>query len=172
MIETDHLILRHHRLDDFDTLHAIWSDPEVVRFISGKPSTHNESWGRLNRYAGHWALLGYGLFATVEKATGAYVGDIGIARYERGLGDDFDPFDEAGWVLAPTAHGKGYATEAMVAIHAWHLSKFGPRRTVCIVSPEHVGSVRVAEKLGYRPFADRLFPGTEDDIVRLFERVP
>lgn len=172
MIETERLLLRQHTLDDFDTMHAIWSDPEVVRFISAKPSTRAETWNRLNRNAGHWALLGYGLFATIEKASGSHVGDIGVARFERGLGENFDPFDEAGWVLTLAAQGKGYATEAMAAIQDWHSEKFGPRRTVCIISPEHRGSLRVAEKLGYRQFGEQPFPGTEDDIVHLFERLP
>ncbi|EFG2885909.1 GNAT family N-acetyltransferase [Escherichia coli] len=172
MIETERLILRPHRLDDFEALHAIWTEPDVVRHITGRPSTRAESWDRLSRYAGQWALLGHGFLAAEEKASGAYVGDIGIGRFERGLGPDFDDFDEAGWILGPAAQGKGFATEAMTAILAWFAREKGPRRTVCIVSPENAASIRVAGKLGYRPFADRIFPGTEDDMVRLFERIP
>lgn len=170
MIETERLVLRPHNLEDFDTLHAIWSDADVVRHISGKPSTRSESWSRLHRYAGHWSLLGYGYFAVTLKTTGAYFGDVGMARFERGLGADFDAFDEAGWVLASDSHGKGYATEAVTAVHDWYRNMFGLRRTVCIVSPANHGSVRVAEKAGYRPFTDRIFPGT-DETVTLFERL-
>lgn len=39
IIETERLILRAHRLDDFPALAAMWGDPVVARFISGQPST-------------------------------------------------------------------------------------------------------------------------------------
>ena len=39
VIETERLILRAHKLDDFDALAALWSDPTIVRFVGGKPST-------------------------------------------------------------------------------------------------------------------------------------
>ena len=38
VIETERLLLRGHRLDDFEALAAMWADPAVVRFIGGKPS--------------------------------------------------------------------------------------------------------------------------------------
>jgi RimJ/RimL family protein N-acetyltransferase len=60
VIETQRLILRGHRLEDFDALAAMWADPHVARFIGGKPATQEESWARLLRYAGHWRLLGFG----------------------------------------------------------------------------------------------------------------
>ena len=172
MIETPRLTLRRHVLEDFGQLQTIWSDPRVTQFITGEPSTHTESWARLHRYAGHWALLGYGYFAAVEKETGDYFGDVGFGRFKRGLGDDFDEFDEAGWVLAPSAQGKGYAIEAMVALHDWHRTQCGPSRTVCVISPDHESSIRVAEKLGYRAYADRSFPPQNSKVVRLFERQP
>ncbi|MBZ4138412.1 GNAT family N-acetyltransferase, partial [Escherichia fergusonii] len=71
------LILRAHRLDDFEALHSLWTQPAVYEFISGKPSTREASWGRLLKYAGLWTLNGYGFWAVEDKATGRYVGDIG-----------------------------------------------------------------------------------------------
>jgi RimJ/RimL family protein N-acetyltransferase len=58
-LETERLVLRAHRVEDFPDLAALWSDPLVTRFISGVPQTPEESWSRLLRYAGHWLLLGY-----------------------------------------------------------------------------------------------------------------
>ena len=86
-IQTNRLILREHTLQDFDALHAMWSEPAVYRHIIGRPSTREEAWNRLLRYSGHWALLGYGYWVLEERATGAYVGEMGFADYHR----DIDP---------------------------------------------------------------------------------
>ena len=42
-IETQRLILREHTLQDFDALHAMWSEPAVYRHIIGRPSTREEA---------------------------------------------------------------------------------------------------------------------------------
>ena len=75
VIETERLILRGHVLEDSEASLALWTDPEVTRFIGGKPSTTEEVWPRLLRYAGHWSLLGFGYWAITEKATGRFVGE-------------------------------------------------------------------------------------------------
>jgi len=51
-LETERLSLRGHRLEDFPDCCAMWTDPEVTRFIGGKPSTEQEVWFRLVRYVG------------------------------------------------------------------------------------------------------------------------
>src|SRR5438045_3039872 len=83
VVETERLRLRPHRLEDFEELAAIWADPAVVRFIGGKPLNREESWARLLRYAGHWALMGFGFWAVEERDSGEYVGDVGLARFQR-----------------------------------------------------------------------------------------
>ena len=64
---------------------------------------------------------------------------------------------EAGWILSPEFHGKGYATEAVRAIHDWGNGHFGRVRTCCIISPENEPSLRVAQKTGYREIAQTVY---------------
>lgn len=152
VLETERLILRGHRADDFADCLALWTDPGVTRFIGGRPSTQEELWGRLLRYIGHWDLLGFGYWVVVEKATESFIGEIGFADFKRVIEPSLDGIPEAGWALSPQAHGKGYATEALRAVLAWGDKHFGPIRTACIISPENAPSIRVAEKCGYREF--------------------
>jgi RimJ/RimL family protein N-acetyltransferase len=152
-LTTPRLVLRAHTQDDYDAVHATWSDPVVTKFIGGRPATAQESWFRIMRYLGHWPMMGYGYFACVERATGLYVGDMGIANHKRGLHPDFDDAPETGWVLRPSAFGKGYATEAMSAVIAWFEATHGGGRTVCMIQAPHTGSINVATKLGYSQFA-------------------
>jgi RimJ/RimL family protein N-acetyltransferase len=62
-IETERLILRAHRKDDYLALAAMWAESQVGQFILGRPATAEESWHRLLRYAGHWSLMGFGFWA-------------------------------------------------------------------------------------------------------------
>jgi len=150
VIETTRLTLRGHRVDDFIPCAAMWADPEVTRHIAGKPYTEEESWARLLRYVGHWALLGFGYWVIEEKTIGSFAGEIGFADYKREMDPSLGDVPEIGWVLATQAQGRGYATEAARAVIAWGDAHLGSSRTACIIHPANLPSIRVAEKCGYQ----------------------
>jgi RimJ/RimL family protein N-acetyltransferase len=149
VISTSRLTLRAHRIEDFAALHAMWCEPVVHEFIIGRPPTPEESWGRLLRYAGHWKLLGYGYWAVEERATGAFVGEMGYADYHRNKMAALKNTPELGWVLSPAVHRRGFAIEALSAITQWGDRTFKAKRTACIIAPENTASLRVAAKLGF-----------------------
>ncbi len=167
ILETQRLILRPHVREDFPVSVALWGDPEVVRFIGGRPFTVTECWTRLLRYRGHWELLGYGYWAVEEKSSGHFVGEVGFADNKREMEPGLGDTPEAGWMIAPSAKGKGYATEAMAAARDWIERVLGAERTVCLISPENTASLRVAAKLGYREYARTKL---RDDEVVLLDR--
>jgi RimJ/RimL family protein N-acetyltransferase len=168
IIETERLLLRLHRIEDFDRCHAIWSDPHVVRFLGGKPFTREEAWSRLLRYIGHWTALDYGMWAVETRDTGDYVGDIGFLDAKRELDPPFGDTPEVGWVLDTQAHGKGYATEAVRAALDWGDRHFSGRRTVCLIDTANLPSIRVAEKCGFQEFHRTTYKGQP---VILFDRL-
>jgi RimJ/RimL family protein N-acetyltransferase len=149
MLETERLTLRGHRVEDFSACAAMWADPIVTRFISGKPQTSEEAWHRMLRYAGHWALMGFGYWVIEEKTTGAFLGEAGFADFKRNIEPPIVDTPEAGWIFSPAAHGKGFATEAVQAIHDWGRTHFEARRSACIIHPENSASLRLAQKIGY-----------------------
>lgn len=158
-LTTPRLILRPHRLDDFDDSFALWRDDNVARFIGGRPSTREEVWSRLLRYAGHWTLLGFGYFVVHERESGRFIGEAGLADFHRELEPGFGDTPECGWAFIPSAHGKGYATESVNAILAWRDAALQGTRTVCLVAPDNRASIRVAEKTGFRPYAEAAYKG-------------
>jgi RimJ/RimL family protein N-acetyltransferase len=160
-IRTPRLKLRPHRREDAGQLIDMWQDPVVVRHFGGQPVAAEDSWNRLLRYVGHWAVNGYGLWAVEELESGRFIGDVGLFEGRRGLGERFDSAPEAGWVLLPAGHGKGYAREAMTAALSWGESQHGWRRTVCMIDPENAPSFRTAEALGYAAFDRQLYKGKE-----------
>src|SRR5262245_41062717 len=132
VIETERLRLRGHTAADIDASAAMWSDPGVTRFIGGKPSSREDSWGRLLRYVGHWVALGYGFWLIEEKATGQFIGEGGFGDFKRQIDKPFDA-PEQGWSLASAAQGKGYAFEAMNAAVKWGEAHFGRTDFVCMI---------------------------------------
>lgn len=146
----------------------MWADPVVVRHIGGTPQARDRVWGKLLSYIGHWQVLGYGFWAVHERVTDRYVGDAGLADFQRAVTPSFDGAPEAGWAFAAWAHGQGFATEAMRAVLAWSDTQLRAPRTVCLIDDGNVASVRVAEKLGFRRWTETTLQGAP---IRLFERV-
>lgn len=168
VIETERLRLRQPRLADFEPFIALYTDPAAMRFIGdGMPGARQDIWHRLLRLAGHWRFFGYGIFVVEEKDGGRFAGNVGLAHFERELGDDFDPYPEASWIMASQAWGKGFASEAASAALRWFEETHGAQRTVCIIDPANAGSLRIAEKLGFAPIPSRQYRGTD---VLAFER--
>lgn len=154
VLETERLTLARPTLADLDDSHAMLSDAGVMAFIGGQPILREDAWNKLLRNIGHWTAFGYGIFTVREKDGGRFLGEVGIAHFARGFGAAFDPFPEAAWILAAQGHGRGYATEAVQAAHAWMAEVHGTERTVCLIHPDNLPSRRVAEKLGYRRFGE------------------
>lgn len=146
-LETARLVLRAPRPEDFAASFAMWSDPEVTRFIGGRPQTREETWGRILRYLGHWQVFGWG-FWTIATKDGAFVGECGFADFHREIAPEIDA-PEMGWSLASQMHGKGYATEAILAAAVWGDAHLGAPRTMCIIDPANAPSLAVAAKAGF-----------------------
>ncbi|QJB69172.1 GNAT family N-acetyltransferase [Parasphingorhabdus halotolerans] len=167
MIETERLLLRPHIAEDFPGCLAMWQDPQVIRYIGNVPSTEGEAWMRFLSYFGRWELMGYGMFAVIEKDSGDFLGEIGFSDFRRNLGPDFDPFHEGAWVMNQAGQGKGYAFEATAAAHDWLDRKFKPEKTVSIIDPDNAASIKLAGKLGYTETRRDEYKG---DAVIVFER--
>ena len=167
IIETARLRLRGHDLEDAEKIAALWSDELVTRYIGGRPQTAEESWARLLRYAGHWRLLGFGYWVLEEKATGAFVGEAGLSEYRREIVPALGSVAEAGWVLAASKQGLGYATEAVLAVLGWGREHFGAAPVACMIHPDNRASMRVAEKCGFRQREIGMYKG---NAALIFER--
>jgi RimJ/RimL family protein N-acetyltransferase len=167
VLETPRLILRGHRAADLGDSLAMWSDPAVTRFISGRPLPRGDVWLRLLRYAGSWALLGYGFWLVQDRATGAFVGEVGFHELKRDTLPSFAGTPEIGWGLSPAFQGRGLAREAVEAALAWGDDRIDSNRTVCMVHPENAASVRLAQVFGFKPTAAVVYKG---GTMTLFER--
>ena len=143
-LETERLILRWFRADDFPAYLTMAQDPEVMKFLTGQPQTEIEAYKNMAAHIGHWYFRGYGTWAVEEKASGRVVGRIGL------MNPVGWPGFECGWTLARASWGKGYATEgarrAMARAHSGHGFHLGQAqdctvsRTYASHSKGHAGS--------------------------------
>ena len=154
-INTPRLSMAPHAHVDFPDLAAMWADPAVVRFLGGVPNSEEDSWARLLRYAGCWSVMGFGFWAVRDRATGAYLGDIGFLEGRRSGVDGFAGDPEIGWSLNVWAQGKGYGSEAVRAAQAWGARHFAGRhrRTVAMIHPDNLASTALAARCGFRHYA-------------------
>ena len=159
VIDTERLTLRAPGIKDFEEMCAMWSDPQVVRFIGGKVRSREQVWARLLQYAGSWSLLGYGSWVIRDRASGVFVGEAGFRNLRRDLVPPFGDRPELGYALVPAAQGSGFATEAAGAALAWADRTWPGGETVCMIDPENAPSARVAARLGYREFARSSYKG-------------
>ncbi len=164
IVSTDRLILAPHGDADFADMAALWGDARVTVFLGGAAFSEEDSWARLLRYAGSWALLGYGFWCVRRRDNGEYVGDIGFLEAKRTGVSGFDGDPEIGWSLTIAAQGQGFASEAVRGALGWGAARFG--RTVAMIDPRNTASEAVAQRCGFRVFADATY---KDHPTRLWE---
>lgn len=157
VLETPRLLLRAHRYEDLTACIAMWSDPQVVRFIGGRPSSEHQTWMRVLNYAGHWAMTGFGYWAIEDQQTRQFVGEVGFADFKRPIDESMRGAPELGFALTSSVFGRGYATEAVAAVTAWADVFLPFSKTVALIQPDHVASLRVVEKNGYQVFERATF---------------
>lgn len=141
-LETDRLILRAMRSEDFEAWASYMADPEVVRYLNGSPQPRSDAWRNMAITLGHWALRGYGMWAVERKEDGAFMGRVGMFNPEGW------PGLEVGWTLGRPYWGKGYATEAAAASMRFAFLTQPTDRIISTIHPDNKASQAVAARLG------------------------
>lgn len=143
-LQTDRLILRPFKAGDIEAYAEMCADPEVMEFLSvdGSLLSRADAFRQMAMFLGHWELRGFGTWAVEEKATGSFVGRIGL-HYPEGW-----PDRELGWTIARRFWGKGYATEGARAAMEHAFGALGWSHLVSLIHPRNLRSIKVAIRLG------------------------
>ena len=155
-LETDRLILRVPRAEDFDAFAQMQADPDAARFIGGHV-TRAEAWRRFLWQPGAWLVQGFGMFGVVEKSSGLWLGQIGPWKPEGW------PGNEIGYSLHPDAWGRGYATEAGVAAIDWAFANLGWDEVIHCIDPANTAEQALAQRLGSRNLGPVTLPAPFED---------
>ena len=145
ILETPRLALRHLVPEDLDALFALYGDPEMRRYFPDGMRTRDETKQELEWFLqGHPKYPELGLWATVERSSGNFLGRCGLLPWEI----DFKHEVELAFLIDKSRWGEGLATEAAAAIVGYATSVLHLQRLICLITPGNSASVRVAQKVG------------------------
>jgi len=147
ILETQRLILRRLVPDDLDDLFALYSDPEVRRYIPEGTLTYQETKEELEWFLdGHPQHPELGLWATIRKETNQFIGRCGLLAWTIDQRQEV----EVAYMLAKAYWGQGLGSEAAQGIRDYAFEHLGLSRLICLIDRENYASIRVAEKIGMR----------------------
>jgi RimJ/RimL family protein N-acetyltransferase len=145
VLETSRLLLRHLVMDDLDGLFALYRDPEIRRYFPEGILTLEETKEELEWHMhGHPRHPKLGLWATVHKETGKFIGRCGLLPWEIGGRLEI----EIAYLLDKSFWGQGLATEAARGIMEYGFGRLNLSRLICLIDPHNLASQRVAGKIG------------------------
>jgi RimJ/RimL family protein N-acetyltransferase len=145
ILETDRLILRRLLPEDLGNLFALYSDPEIRQYFPEGTLTYQETKEELEWFLnGHPAHPELGLWATIHKETGQFIGRCGLLPWTI----DGRAEVEVAYLLAKEYWGQGLGTEAAQAILEYGFEHLGLSRLICLIDRENLASIRVATNIG------------------------
>ncbi|MGB3553605.1 MAG: GNAT family N-acetyltransferase [Jannaschia sp.] len=147
---TERLILRPHRLSDFEAYAALFASDRAA-YIVNTPSRRN-AWYSFTADVAGWPLHGFGQWA-IDLRDNTHVGQTGLSR------PDHFPETEIGWLIYEGHEGRGYATEAARAVLGWARPRIPS--LVSYITPGNTRSRALASRLGATVDANAPLPRGE-----------
>jgi len=146
-LESKRLSIRPLTPDDLARHFAIYSNPDVVRYLYEEPFDMEEAREHLKRRCstdlpteGSWINLGVEV-----RDGGVLIGEVGLAFVSVA-----HAHCEIGYVFDPAYTGLGYATEASAVMVELAFSTLGAHRVSGRLDARNDASARVLERLGMR----------------------
>jgi [ribosomal protein S5]-alanine N-acetyltransferase len=139
-IQTDRLIVRSFRPDDWSDLFEYLSRPEIYEFEPGEPIDAEGA-----RAMAVERSNGRAFWAVELRAEGRMIGHLYFQQVEP---DELETY-ELGYIFDPGYQRHGYAIEAARALVDSAFAEMGVRRVIAQCNPANTASWRVLEKIGF-----------------------
>lgn len=144
LLETPRLTLKPAKLDQFEQVYRLFSDPEVMRLMGGV-HTREEVYEELQHMVSHFQKHGFSMGDVYEKASNQYVGQAGLCYFAL---DDTQPEIEVGYMFHQQFWNKGYATELTLSLLNWGFRYLPIHYLIAVTRPYNRKSCHVLEKAG------------------------
>jgi RimJ/RimL family protein N-acetyltransferase len=141
ILTTQRLVLRGPERGDLQGLTRFMTSAPSMQ-AQGETVTAEQAWFGFLIGIGHWHWHGFGFFTVVEQQSGHPVGRVGLIRHSNW------PDVELAWHLFEGAEGKGFATEAAMAVKKWAFEDLGFDRLHSYIDRQNTRSQAVASRLG------------------------
>ncbi len=160
-LETNRLLFRTHEPQDEADFIRMHTDPEVRRYVGGKAWPVEKAVARFRgNYLGNPSET-YGLWATILKEEGRFIGSCGLSARESDVGAA-----RLGYYLARPYWRRGLATEACRGFVDVAFLRLGLERLLATVEQGNEASERILRKLGFSQVDREEIPGR---VLHLYE---
>jgi [ribosomal protein S5]-alanine N-acetyltransferase len=156
VLHTERLMLRPSIMADLDAVHALWTEPDVRRFLfDGRTLSRQEASDFLAASDASFVQQGYGLWLFFERSLLEQAGEaiapsdpsLTIAGFS-GLIAVPDELPSLVFGTRPQLWGRGYATESTAAVLRYVFDELELEQVVADVDEPNTASIRVLERLG------------------------
>ena len=145
IVETQRLLLREMKPDDFDALFRVLGDSETMwHYPYTFDGQHVRDW--IERNMNRYQTDGFGLWAVCLKDTGEMIGDCGLTLQR--INGEMLP--EIGFHIRRECQRKGYAKEAARAVRDWAFRNTDYPALYSYCKYTNEPSFRTAESIGMR----------------------
>ena len=145
ILDTERLTLRHLEPEDLRPLFSLYRDPEMRRYFPDGTLTLDETKREIEWFRnGHPKHPELGLWAAIERKTGAFLGRCGLLPWKIDKKHEV----ELAFLIDKARWREGFATEAASGIIEYSREQLGLTRLICLITPGNEASVRVAIKVG------------------------
>ncbi len=141
VMETERLIIRNFRVDDWKDLLEYLSQQEVLKYEPEDASDEEDCRNKASERS-----KGNNFFAVCLKESGKMIGHLYFQQVEPA---EFLTW-ELGYIFNPSYSGQGYATEAAGRILRYGFEELGAHRIIARCNPENAPSWRLLERLSMR----------------------
>ena len=156
-LQTPRLVLTPFADDHLDTLHALWTDPDVRRYLWDDEIISRQLAAEVIASSGRtFEEHGFGFWALAEiDAPGTIIGFVGLRHF--GEAEEIELL----YGLAPSHWHRGLATEASRAVLDYGFRTLALDRIHAGTDPPNVASLAVMERLGFGDEQRRVLGGLE-----------
>jgi ribosomal-protein-alanine N-acetyltransferase len=145
VLETPRLLMRLLEPGDLDALAALYADSDIRRYFPDGTLTRQETAEELEWFRnGHPDDARLGLWATIEKASGRFIGRCGLLRWDIEGRTEI----EIAYLIAPSHWHQGLGTEAARGVVVHGFETLGLTRLIALVHPDNVASAKTAQSAG------------------------
>lgn len=148
LLKTQRLILRPFQDRDFEAYSNLMAHPDVMKFSVSGPITDKAISRELfqKRILDHYAQYGYGLYAVILPSTQELIGYVGFLTQCIAEQNNV----ELGYRFFPDYWGKGFATEAALAVCQYAFDQLQIDELISIIDPKNIPSLRLAKRIGMK----------------------
>lgn len=157
--ETKRLILREFVPEDIDSLYTIYEGNGA--FVPPLSEDRDEEKAKLESYIHYvYGFYGFGLWAVVEKETGALIGRCGLSV------EDIDNHVELelGYMIGRPWQKKGYGLESVMAVLEYASEEIYEKRIAVRIDADNKASSALAKAAGFVREGTTVFEGKTMDL--------